>query len=86
MVKELELMDAKTNEIVILAIVASVVNSISSSLMEGTSSNLTKKETSLVRLLAEISERNHIKRFCLKLILMKKMMKRNKYMKFQKLF
>lgn len=65
--KELELMDAKTKEIVILAIVASVVNSISSSLMEGTSSNLTKEETSLVRLLAEISEKKPYQKILLEI-------------------
>ena len=65
--KELELMDAKTKEIVILAIIASVVNSISSSLMEGTSSNLTKEETSLVRLLAEISEKKPYQKILLEI-------------------
>lgn len=65
--KELELMDSKTKEIVILAIVASVVNSISSSLMEGTSSNLTKEETSLVRLLAEISEKKPYQKILLEI-------------------
>ena len=65
--KELELMDAKTKEIVILAIIASVVNSISSSLMEGASSNLTKEETSLVRLLAEISEKKPYQKILLEI-------------------